>query len=415
MTPPFLFFVGIDWGSTTHHACLLDANGSVRGSRAFPHGGAGQAELVRWLLDETGAAPGQIAVAIETPHGPVVEGLLLAGFAVFAIGPAQIRGSRRRYVSSGAKDDPRDAWMLGRALRADPDLFRQLALEEPLVLQLRERTRTVNELTCQRTRLCHQIRQQLWRYYPQLLAIPDLLNQLTHPWFVELWNKAKTPALALKLRVSTLAKLLKKYGIRRLNAKGLWEILHAPALTVAPGTAEAAGRALANLFAQAHTTNQLLAQAREDIRELLRAFSQAHADDERPDDLTILLSLPGVGVYVLSTLLAEAFELLQRRDYPALRARSGVAPVSIQSGNTQWEIRRLAVQHELRNALYHWARVAAQHDPLSKARYRALRARGYSHGRALRTVGDRLLAVACAMLKNGTLYDPKLSRDKLAA
>ena len=414
MTPPFLFFVGIDWGSTTHHACLLDANGSVRGSRAFPHGGAGQAELVRWLLDETGAAPGQIAVAIETPHGPVVEGLLLAGFAVLAIGPAQIRGSRRRYVSSGAKDDPRDAWMLGRALRADPDLFRQLALEEPLVLQLRERTRTVNELTCQRTRLCHQIRQQLWRYYPQLLAIPDLLNQLTHPWFVELWNKAKTPALALKLRVSTLAKLLKKYGIRRLNAESLGEILHAPALTVAPGTAEAAGRALQSLFAQAHTTNQL-AQAREDIRELLRAFSQTHPDDKRPDDLTILLSLPGVGVYVLSTLLAEAFDLLQRRDYPALRARSGVAPVSIQSGNTQWEIRRLAVQHELRNALYHWARVAAQHDPLSKARYRALRARGYSHGRALRTVGDRLLAVACAMLKNGTLYDPKLSRDKLAA
>ena len=415
MTPPFLFFVGIDWGSTTHHACLLDAHGSVRGSRAFPHGGAGQAELVRWLLDETGAAPGQIAVAIETPHGPVVEGLLLAGFAVFAIGPAQIRGSRRRYVSSGAKDDPRDAWMLGRALRADPDLFRQLELEEPLVLQLRERTRTVNELTCQRTRLCHQIRQQLWRYYPQLLAIPDLLNQLTHPWFVELWNKAKTPARALKLRVSTLAKLLKKHGIRRLNAASLREILCASALSVAPGTAEAACRALQGLFAQAHTTNQLLAQARQDIRELLKAFSQEHADDQRPDDPTILLSLPGVGVYVLSTLFAEAFALLQRRDYPALRARSGVAPVSIQSGNTRWEIRRLAVQHELRNALYHWARVAAQHDPLSKARYRALRARGFSHGRALRTVGDRLLAVACAMLRDGTLYDPKLSRDKLAA
>ena len=132
---------------------------------------------------------------------------------------------------------------------------------------------------------------------------------------------------------------------------------------------------------------------------LLKAFSQAHPDDERPDDMTLFRSLPGVGGYVLSTLFAEAFDLLQRRDYPALRARSGVAPVSIQSGNTRWEIRRLAVQHELRNALYHWARVAAVHDPLSKARYRALRARGHSHGRALRTVGDRLLAVACAMLK----------------
>lgn len=413
MTSSFLWFVGIDWGSTTHHVCLVDAGGTVRGSRAFPHGGAGQAALARWFLAETGAAPGQIGIAIETPHGPVVEGLLSAGFGVHAIGPAQIRGSRRRYVSSGAKDDPRDAYMLARALRADPDLFRRLAFEESLVLQLRERTRTLNELTGQRTRFCHQIRQQLWRYYPQLLAIPDLVNQLTHPWFSELWNKAKTPAQALKLRVSTLAKLLKKHGIRRLTAARLKEILITPALTVAPGAAEAASRALATLFAQAHITNQLLAQARQDIRELLKAFSQAHADADRPDDLTILLSLPGVGLCVVSTLFAEAYDLVQRRDYPALRARSGVAPVSIQSGKTRWEIRRLALQHELRNALYHGARVAALHDPLSKARYRALRARGFSHGRALRTVGDRLLAVACAMLRDGTLYDASLSRDKV--
>ena len=46
--------------------------------------------------------------------------------------------------------------------------------------------------------------------------------------------------------------------------------------------------------------------------------------------MTILLSLPGVGTHVVSTLFAEAFDLLRRRDYPALRARSGVAPVTIQ-------------------------------------------------------------------------------------
>ena len=415
MTSSFAWIVGIDWGSTTHHGCLFGPDGSVRGSRAFPHSGEGQAALVRWLLDETGATPARIAVAIETPHGPVVEGLLVPGFAVHAIGPAQIRSSRRRYTSSGAKDDPRDAYMLGRAFRADPDLFRRLALEPSLVVQLRERSRTVNELTRQRTRLCHQIRQQLWRFYPQLLAIPNLLNQLTHPWFVELWSRAKTPVLAARLRASTLAKLLRQHKIRRVSPQQLQAILRAPALTVAPGVAEAACRALDMLFAQARTTNQLLAQARRDVQDLLDALSQSRSDAERPDDLAILRSLPGVGTYVLSTLCAEAFDLLRRRDYQALRARSGVAPVSIQSGKTRWEIRRLAVQHELRDALYHWARVAAQHDPLSKARYRALRARGYSHGRALRTVGDRLLAVACAMLRAGTVYDPQRSLDKLAA
>ena len=35
-----------------------------------------------------------------------------------------------------------------------------------------------------------------------------------------------------------------------------------------------------------------------------------------------------------------------------------------------------------------------------------LRDRGHSHGRALRSIADRLLAIACAMLRNGTLYDP---------
>jgi hypothetical protein len=40
----------------------------------------------------------------------------------------------------------------------------------------------------------------------------------------------------------------------------------------------------------------------------------------------------------------------------------------------------------LAHALLHWARVAVQHDPASRAKYRALRARGKSWGRALRGV-----------------------------
>ena len=56
--------------------------------------------------------------------------------------------------------------------------------------------------------------------------------------------------------------------------------------------------------------------------------------------------------------------------------------------------------------------------PSAKRRYHALRARGTPHGGALGTAGDRLLrllAVACAMLRNGTLYDSNLSRAKVAA
>ena len=49
---------------------------------------------------------------------------------------------------------------------------------------------------------------------------------------------------------------------------------------------------------------------------------------------------------------------------------------------------------------------ATQHDALSRRRYAALRQRGHSHGRALRTVADRLLSVACTLLEQQTVFDP---------
>src|SRR2546426_8370972 len=67
---------------------------------------------------------------------------------------------------------------------------------------------------------------------------------------------------------------------------------------------------------------------------------------------------------------------------------------------------RYACNHRLRNALYHWGRVSAQHDPSTRRHYRALRQRGHGHARAIRGVIDRLLVVLMAMLRTGTTYDP---------
>ena len=121
-----------------------------------------------------------------------------------------------------------------------------------------------------------------------------------------------------------------------------------------------------------------------------------------------------MGRTVLATLLAEAPEPLQRRDYPALRSLTGVAPVTRRSGKSWIVVRRQACHPRLANAVYHWARVAIQHDPRSRAKYAELRRRGHSHGRALRSVADRLLNVACAMLKTGTIFNPCIAAQKIA-
>jgi hypothetical protein len=81
------WFAGVDWGTEQHQACLLDAAGKIVGERAFPHGGAGLAALCGWLVSMADD-PGSVAVAIEVPHGPVVDALLDRGFAVHAINPS---------------------------------------------------------------------------------------------------------------------------------------------------------------------------------------------------------------------------------------------------------------------------------------------------------------------------------------
>ena len=128
---------------------------------------------------------------------------------------------------------------------------------------------------------------------------------------------------------------------------------------------------------------------------------------EEQRDVSILNSLPGIGRIVLATLLAEATQALGERDYHTLRMLTGVAPVTWLSGKSCVVKMRQACNKRLRNAMYHWALVAIQHDTVSRERYYELRGRGHSHARALRSVSDRLLKVACVMLRNRTRYDPE--------
>ncbi len=401
------WFVGIDWASEIHQVRLSDAHGNKIGERSFRHGGEGLAELANWILQLTGTEPEVVRIAIEVPHGPVVESLMERGFQVYAINPKQLDRFRDRFSPAGAKDDSRDAWVLCDALRTDPRCFRALRALDPAIVELREWSRIAEELRHDRNRLGNRVRELLWRYYPQILELTD---DVAAPWFLDLWRLIPTPEKAARAREVSVAKLLKRHRIRRITAGQVMEQVRVAAIPVAPGTINAATGHLAAVAMRLDLVNQQMAQAETQLDMLTESLAasepvdEGQADEQR--DVTILRSLPGVGRIVLATLLAEASDALQRRDYHALRCLSGVAPITKRSGKTRIVIMRQAVHVRLRNSVYHWARVAVQHDPRSRAKYAALRARGHGHGRALRSVADRLLAVACAMLVQQKNFDP---------
>jgi hypothetical protein len=88
--------------------------------------------------------------------------------------------------------------------------------------------------------------------------------------------------------------------------------------------------------------------------------------------------------------------------------------VAKRSGKTRIVVMRYAAQVRLRQAVFYWARVAILHDPKSHSRYEALRQRGHSYGRALRSVAGRLLAIACVLLRRKVLFNPEHGLAKTA-
>jgi transposase len=231
MTDDVRWFVGIDWASQTHQACLIDAGGKIIGERAFAHSGAGLAELRIWLLTMTAAEPAVITVAIEVPHGPIVEMLLERGFQVYAVNPKQLDRFRNRFSVAGAKDDRRDAHVLADSLRTDRHCFRRLAAEDAMVIELREWSRMTEDLQQKRNRLANRMREQLWRYYPQALTVCD---DLAADWFLELWDAVPTPTKTARIRESTVERIPKAHRIRRVEAAEVLRILRQPALTRRP-------------------------------------------------------------------------------------------------------------------------------------------------------------------------------------
>jgi transposase len=412
----FQHYVGIDWGTQQHRACLMSHDGKVVDERWIEHSGDSLAELVVWLRNKSSALPDAAAVAIEIPRGAVVETLMEHGFPVFSINPKQLDRFRDRYSPAGAKDDRRDAFVLADSLRTDMHCFHAVQLDDPIMIRLRDLSRLDDDIGHEQNRVSNRFREQLHRFYPQLLKLSPSANE---PWLWDLFQAVPLPAKAAKFSESKITRILHDHRIRRLDAAAVRTALTVTPLTLAPGTAEAASEHALLLLPRLRLLRQQRADIARRIEGVLNELSAPPPGDAASEtaehrDAAIILSLPGVGRQTAATMLSEAPQAIAERDYHALRCYSGAAPVTRQSGKKTVIIMRRGCNERMRNALYHWSRVSIACDPASKEAYSKMRARGHSHGRALRGMADRWLAVLVSMLIHRTLYDPQRRDPKLS-
>jgi transposase len=406
----YIWFVGIDWSPQHHDVCIVDRAGQVVAEQRVAHTAAGVQALVEALRTRADGDPSRIVIALEMPRGALVETLVERGFAVAAINPKQLDRFRDRFTAAGAKDDRFDARVLADSVRTDPHAFRRVRLDDPLVIQIRETSRADEDLQVELAQLTNRLRDLVYRMAPRLLTLSPAADDA---WLWSLLDMAPTPAAQRRLSESRLGQLLRTHRIRRFTAADLCAVLQEPPIYTAPGVIDAVAAHIQWLLPRL----VLLARQRRDaerhltgLLDTLAAQEPTPGDQREHADAAIVRSMPGIGTRLAARMLGDASQPLADRAYHTLRALLGVAPVTRQSGKRCVVVMRRGCAHRLREAAYHWARVATQQDDAMRAYYTALRTRGHSHGRALRSVGDRLLRVLCALLKHGQLYNPHHQR-----
>jgi transposase len=193
----------------------------------------------------------------------------------------------------------------------------------------------------------------------------QLSRTADEPWIWALIQLAPSPAKAAKLTPKRIEKLIRQWHIGRVNAEQVVAALRGRWFSLAPGTVEAASEHVLVLLPQLRLLHQQRLIMARRIGKILEELGTCENGQAVPD-VKVLLSLPGVGRIITATMIAEAPQLLADRDYHALRAYAGVAPITRQSGKKSTVLMRYGCNLRVRNGVYHWSRVSMQHDPRSR-------------------------------------------------
>lgn len=388
------YFAGLDWARSHHDVVIIDRHGKVQEKLRFEHTAEG------WQgLQEVAARYPQLAVAIETSQGTVVEHVLEVGWRVYPINPKAAERYRERNAPSGVKDDERDAWSLADALRLDGGGWRALVSQDPIVAELRLLCRDEIALIEQRTALINQLEQCLHEYYPAAL---QAFEDWTCPSAWAFILAFSTPAALATAGRRKWEKFLHVHKLWRpeTTEKRLAIFAQAQALSGTAPTVAAKSLLAVSLARLLQTLERQL----DEYRERIVAVFARHPDHD------LFGSLPGVGEKLAPRLLAEIGD--NRATFAAaegLQCIAGTAPITIKSGKyCCYQRLRFACNETLRATVHLWADHSRAKCAWAEAYYQKHRQDGQTHACALRCLGQRWLKILWKMWQDRTPYDEAL-------
>lgn len=379
----FAAYIGMDWGDKEHVYRILDhISGAVTEHTLRQRSDI----LQKWAIELQQLYPGQkIAIAIEQSKGAVINFLMQYDcFVIFVVNPKLAAKYRQAFKSSGAKDDGNDSGFILDILLRHRDKLCPWRPEEPQTRKLQILTEKRRDAIRERTRFSNQLKAILKQYFPLAIDVAgDSLWTVIACNFLKKWSTFDSLKRA---RISTVQNFYTQHGCRhgKTIEKRLKAIQQAKPLTTDRAIIETAAMEVNMLVDLLLNLIKHIEKYDNSINEL---FS-THPDAE------LFSALPGAGA-ALAPRLLSAFGS-DRNRFPAsddIQNLSGIAPVTVQSGNKRLVRWRWACPKFMRQSFHEFAGESRKHSIWASAFYDKQREAGKTHNVAVRALAFKWIRI----------------------
>lgn len=399
----FAALVGIDWADQKSSWCLQRAGSDQRESGEISNQPEAIEQWATVLQERFSGRP--IGVCIEQSRGRVVYQLSkFPHLVVFIVHPNMAASFRAALYPSGAKRDPVDAAVLLELLLYHRDRLRRLDPDTPqtrlLAMLVEERRKLVDDKTRYNNRLTNAVK----LYFPQLL---EWIDDIDSEMGCDLIARWPTLELLQHCHPGTIKRFFTEHNCRsqeriRTRIEQIYQALPA-------SNDDAVGAGCASVARHCAAIITTLRSAIKELDQQIEKLVAAHP--ETP----LFRGLPGAGPALLPRLIV-AFGTQRHRyaDVEEFQAYSGIAPVTVQSGNLRLVRWRFCCPKFLRQTFQEWAAHSIQKCSWARAFYELQRSRKKKHFAAIRALAFKWIRILFRCWKAAKPYDEKLYLDSLA-
>lgn len=385
--------VGIDWGDREHVACFIDERQKAV-IQTFQHDPEAIAE---WIARLKHRFPNRLLqIAIEQSRGALVHALQgMECVELYPINPKQLARFREAVYPSGKKSDPGDAELIARFLLNHRDQLRRWQPDDAQTRKLAYLAQLRRKLVDERTSLGLRLLGTLKLYFPLIMTLfgSTMTNQLV----LELLKRWPSLSELKKAHPKALRDFFKRHGVTNADRQTtlIKSIRSATPLTEDSAIIETHTPYVQVIAGQILYLNQAVAE----FDNKLRAALTAHPDDQ------VFRSVPGAGDVLIPRIIA-AFGSDRERYQSAeeVQNRSGIAPLTKESGQSRTVSKRIACPKFLRQTFHEFADQARRWSAWSRAFYDLKKSQGMKHQAAVRALAFKWIRILFRLWKTRTTY-----------